>query len=239
MKAINAIICDDDPASLEQMNGYLRKLCRQYGAEVNSIFCTDGDMLLNRYQEKTDLLFLDVEMPLLDGIRAAEQIREKDEKVIIVFMSRFEKYAVKGYYAGAWRYLLKPVSWEDFSREMEKPVQKLLKEKDRILSVKNDRGMYAIPVDNIYYLEVNTKKNVDIHLEEEVIEAYKTLASIEIQLPEENFFRCHNSFLVNLDHIAKAENGFIYLRNGERAELSRRRRKEFLEKYMDYSMKWL
>lgn len=239
MKTLNVMICDDDPESIERIRGYVMHLCRDHRAEADIICCSDGDMLLTRYRPETDILFLDVEMPLLDGIQAAEQIRAKDERVIIVFMSRFERYAIKGYYAGAWRYLLKPVDWDTFRKEMDVPVRKLLQGKTRTLSFKNDAGVYAIPMEKILYLEVNSKKNVDICTESDRYECYRTMESLQEQLPAEIFFRCHKSFIVNLDSVSSVENETISLYNGTKILLSRRRKKDFMLKYMEHAMKAL
>ena len=239
MKTLNVILCDDDADSIERMRAHVIQLCRDFGAEANIICCSDGDMLLDKYQADTDILFLDVEMPLLDGIQAAEQIRAKDERVVIVFMSRFERYAIKGYYAGAWRYLLKPVDWDTFRKELEIPVNKILFGKTQTLSFKNDLGVYAIPLDKILYLEVNSKKNVDIHTDNDCFECYRTMENLQSQLPAETFFRCHKSFIVNLDYISSIENETITLLNGSKILLSRRRKQEFMLQYMDHAMKAL
>lgn len=239
MKTLNIILCDDDPKSIEQMQENAKRLGKEFDVDMNVSVCADGDMLLNCYQENTDILFLDVEMPLIDGIQAAAQIRERDARVVIVFMSRFERYAIKGYYAGAWRYLLKPVRWDDFRKEMEIPVKKLLREKDQTIHIKNDAGVYAIPLEEVSYLEVNSKKNVDIHTSDRVIECYHTLSEMEKMLPTDHFFRCHNSFIVNFDYIVKIENDLIQMRGGENVMLSRRRKREFMQKYMEHSAKLL
>ena len=239
MKTLNIIICDDNPESIEIMSRYIFRLGKEMGVGINITTFTDGDLLISSYRAGTDILFLDIEMPLVDGLEAAKEIRTHDERVVIVFMSQFERYAIKGYYAGAWRYLLKPVNWEEFRKEMEIPVQKFLNEKDRFISVKNTSGLFSVPIEDIYYMEVNSRKNIDIHTQSEVFECYQPLSSFEVGLPQDHFYRCHNSFILNFDYIARIEDYFAVMRNNERVEISRRKKKEFLKKYMDYSMRYL
>lgn len=234
MKTLRIAICDDDPSSISRIRDFVYRLCGEREILPELYACHDGDELVEKYALDTDFLFLDVEMPLLDGIQAATAIRERDAHVVIVFMSNYEQYAIRGYQAGAWRYLLKPIEWQAFRREVSLPLDKCLREKDHTLHIKNDRGVYSVPADEICYLEVNVKKNVTVHARDREIECYHPLTSVAEKLALPNFYRCHNSYLVNMDYIACVEKDTIFLRNGVEIPLSKHRRKEFMQAFMDY-----
>lgn len=234
MKTLRVAICDDDPASISCITDFVYRICGERGLMPDICSYRDGDELVERYAIDTDFLFLDVEMPLLDGIQAANMIRERDSHVIIVFMSNYEQYAIRGYQAGAWRYLLKPIEWPAFCREISLPLDKCSREKDHTLHIKNDKGVYSVLIDEIFYLEVNAKKNVVVYTRDKEIECYQSLTRMAERLDLPNFYRCHNSYLVNMDYIAYVEKDTIRLRSGVEIPLSKHRRKEFMQAFMEY-----
>lgn len=234
MKTLRVAICDDDASSISRITDFVYRICGEKGLLPDIYSYHDGDELVERYAIDTDFLFLDVEMPLLDGIQAATMIRERDSHVIIVFMSNYEQYAIRGYQAGAWRYLLKPIEWQAFCREVSLPLDKCLREKDHTLHIKNDRGVYSVLIDEIFYLEVNAKKNVVVYTRDKEIECYQPLTRMAERLDLPNFYRCHNSYLVNMDYIAYVERDTIRLRSGVEIPLSKHRRKEFMQVFMKY-----
>ncbi len=108
---IRIAICDDDNLVIEQITGYLKQMVTEVaGTQQLEIIKFDrGTKLLENYPENLDILFLDIQMPDMNGIETARNIRKKDTCVAIVFITNYVKYAVEGYSVQAYNYLLKPI----------------------------------------------------------------------------------------------------------------------------------
>lgn len=126
MKTLKIALCDDDTSSISRTEAYIRKICQGNTVSIEFYRFKDGAALLDNYPKELDLLFLDIEMPFVNGVEMAREIRRRDTHVVVVFMSNFEKYAIQGYEVGAWRYLLKPVTWERFQKELQIPFERCL-----------------------------------------------------------------------------------------------------------------
>ena len=130
MKKLNIALCDDDVKIISQVEDYITKICQNRAVSAEFYRYTDGAALLDNYPKELDILFLDIELPFVNGVDAAKEIRKRDSHVIVVFMSSFEKYAIRGYEVGAWRYLLKPITWEHFQKELLVPIEKCLSKQE-------------------------------------------------------------------------------------------------------------
>ena len=104
MEKVKFIICDDDAEIVKQLTDYIERLCREIGTLYTISSYTDGELFISHYKEKADIIFMDVEMPIMSGMEAAELLRQTDKGVTLVFTTSFEKYAIKGYSVNAYRY---------------------------------------------------------------------------------------------------------------------------------------
>ena len=239
MKKLRVGICDDDSQSLSAVKDLLLRLGQELNIAFEILEFADGADLVESYPQDLSLLFLDIEMPFLNGLETAREIRDRDAQVTLVFMSNYEKYAIHGYEFGAWRYLLKPVTWEKFERELRRPIEALSRKDTEFLYVKNSEGVFSLPYDDLYYAETNYKKNVDLHLSSRIMECYQSLTALETQLTGHSFFRCHSGFLVNLAYVSHIGKDSLTLRDGSKIPVSKHRRKELMAAFLDYGGKLL
>ena len=107
---IRVAIVEDEAAVREQLAGYVQRCTRQYGTLFEVTMFTDGLEILEEYRPVYDIIFLDVEMPQLDGMETARRIRAMDSEVQLIFITNMAQYAIKGYAVGALDYVLKPAS---------------------------------------------------------------------------------------------------------------------------------
>lgn len=231
---LRAILCDDDALILKQVKGLLQQL----GRELNIVFeiqCfTSAEELLFGYPQKADLLFLDVQMKKITGIEAARAIRQRDKLVSIVFMSSYAQYAVDGYEVQAYRYLLKPVSQIQFREEITDLALRLENSRKRSVYIATREVSYSLAPQDILYIETLPDKHLGFHCRSSRIEVPGTIGSWENQLAEQDFFRCHHAYLVNLAYISRLGKEDLLLSDGSVLPVSRRRKKELSEAFYHY-----
>lgn len=180
-----------------------------------------------------DLIFLDVEMPGLDGLQTAKEIRMKDEEVCLVFITHFAKYAVSGYEMQAFDYMVKPLAYRDFEFKMQRILRTLKRKQGSSVYVKINREILRFDLKEVCYLE---QRNHDLywHLtEKRVYKVKRPLKDAEKELAGGTFLRCNSCYLVNLRHIT-ALRGNIFVVDGEEIIISRAHKKECERAFIDY-----
>lgn len=238
MKKLNIALCDDDARSISQVEEYIKRICREYTVSIEFFRFADGAALLDNYPKELDLLFLDIEMPFVNGVDAAREIRKRDSHVVVVFMSNFEKYAIQGYEAGAWRYLLKPITWERFQKELQVPFERCLAKHEEPLYIKNDSGVFSIPIEEICYI-TTYKKGIEIHTVKESVRCSQSISSLEEKLVSHHFFRCHSGFLINFDYIRHIGHDSLVLKDETSIPISKHRKKELMQAFTSYAGEFL
>ncbi len=230
---LRILVCDDDAGIRETVVGLVRELCGMIPVQAEIAVFSDGAQLLEHYDKAADFAFLDIEMPLMDGLEVARELRRRDSGICIVFMTNHEKYAIRGYEVGAWRYLLKPVRRDVFLQEMLAPFEAAAETMQHTLCVKGAEGIYCIEPGQLLYAETLPNHQVAVHLRQETLTANTSIRALESQLDGASFFRCHNSFLVNFQYVARIGME-LTLKDGSSVPISRHRRAELLQRFTAY-----
>lgn len=206
---ITAIAIDDEPLALQLVTGYIEKTP---GLKLAGRFDNPLDAIEFLSGEAVDLIFVDIQMPDLTGLEFTRSL-VKGPKVI--FTTAFDKYALEGFRLEVVDYLLKPFSYEEFLKAVQK-VQKLIKlEKgvpDQVeanndfLFLKSDYKIKRINFNDILYIE-GMKDYVKVYIQNSArpVMSLTTMKLIESKLPEKKFMRIHRSFIVNLEKIDTIE----------------------------------
>jgi len=109
-------IIEDDPQYVEQFTGYIKKYAEESGEKFDIKIFSDGIDLVSDYNASYDILFMDIQMKLLDGMSTAKSIRKMDKDVIIIFVTNLPQFAIQGYEVEAMNYVLKPVNFLPFPK---------------------------------------------------------------------------------------------------------------------------
>lgn len=120
---IHVAIVEDEFSVAQQIENYAQKYLSEHGIQGETFCFSDGMALAEGYRPIWDIIFLDIEMPQLDGMSAAQYIRQKDPSVILIFITNMARYAIKGYEVGALDFVLKPVNYAQFSMKLRRAIE--------------------------------------------------------------------------------------------------------------------
>jgi len=228
-------LVEDDPADLRQMSEFLSRFSAESGVDIQTVPFSNGMEFISSYRPAWDAIFMDVVMPVLDGLSAARKVRESDREVIIVFITSFAQFAVDSYSVSALDYVLKPLNYNSVALKFRR-IRKMLDQRtDRSFIISNSEGLQRLALRDIYYIEV-INHTMTYYTTQGVRSATgsTTIRSLEESFREDGFARCSQGHLVNLRCVDTVEQNAVLLVNGERIPISRNRRKPFLQAYMDY-----
>ena len=195
MKKIKCIIVDDEPLAVQLLENYVKKI-----PFLNLVFTSNNPVTVLEYiqNNEADLIFLDIQMPQLSGINF---MKIAGEQLKYILTTAYSEYALEGYEHNVIDYLLKPISFERFSKSTLK-AQEHFQIKDSGIShffVKSSGQQNRINFDDISFIE-SIKDYVSINTENQEHIVLETLKSLENQLPD-HFIRIHKSFIINLNKI--------------------------------------
>lgn len=238
---VRCIAIDDEPMALRQIKSYIE---RTEQLELVAVCRSAREAQEVLKSAEADLLFVDINMPDMNGI---DFVRSIDTGHFIVFTTAHPEFALEGFKLNAIDYLLKPFSYEEFMKASQKVIslvdlverchaaesaiaQNEAEASDKeVISVKADYKTQLVKVADIVYLE-SAGEYVRLHIEgSSTITTLFRLKNMETTLPADSFLRVHRSYIVNLKRIASYTKGRIFLDNGEYIPLGENYKERFLE----------
>lgn len=212
-------ICDDLESDRDYLKDLLNKWANDYSHLLNIDAFSSAESFLFHYEEAKDydILLLDIEMGLMDGVSMAKKIRQDNDAVQIIFITGYSDYIAEGYEVNALHYLMKPVKEEKLFSVLERAIEKISKN-DVVLNMDLANGMVRVPIYQIRFAEV-FGNYVTIHANDEVV-VKMTLNEIE-KLLDERFYRVGRSVIVNLNEVSRVTKTEIKLLDGTSIHLPR------------------
>lgn len=235
---IHIAICDDEKDFVAYLTGLLNQYATETGQEIKVTAYYDGMELIEKYDTTIDLIFLDIQMRLVNGLRTAERIRQMDTKVGIIFLTTLTQYGLEGYKYQATNYIIKPIKYARLKEEMKQWLERHRQDDSPFIVVVNDAGKFKVFLKSLRFIET-FNRNLLLHTDQENIICYKKMKELEAELVQHGFVRCHSGYLVNLFYVKRIEKLDIILTTGERVPISQPKRKEFMERLADYWGDWL
>ena len=229
----NIAICDDEQDFVTELEEMIQKYVGETGIEIRTTTFKNGLKLIECNKIELDLIFLDIQMDTINGLETAKRLREKDEKVSIIFLTSLAKYALAGYEYRAWNYIIKPITYVRLKNELDKWLKNYKRDDKKYILVHNGDGQQRVDLNTLQYLETYNR-NVLLHTYKGEIISSKKMKYLEADLDEDHFLRCHSSYLVNLFFVKRVGKLELELTNGERLPISQPKRKLVMEKLADY-----
>lgn len=205
-------ICDDSDADRQYISDLVDKWAVNSGHTVQSAMFASAENFLFCYAEKNDfdILLLDIEMGVMDGVTMAKKLRKDNDTIQIVFITGYSDYISEGYEVAALHYLMKPVRQEKLFSVLDRAAEKLSKN-EKVLNIRIGGEMVRVPVYQIKYADVSGNY-VTIHASDSVT-VKMTLGELEKEL-DDRFYRAGRSVLVNLTQISRVTKTEIKLNGG-------------------------
>ena len=228
-------ICDDEKNIRELIGD---KVLEQFPKVKIDLYSSGDELLLS--DKPVDILFLDIQMSGKNGMETARELRKKDKKTIIIFVTAIEDYVFQAFDVGAFHYIVKPIDDEKFLSVLCRAVEEYKvsmqkQDQEQKYMMINNGGIHIkVNIDDIVYAEVFNRKVV-IHKLDENIEYYGKMSELEA-LAGDSFFRPHRAYLINFKYVEKYDASTIYLEKGT-VIMSKQNYPEFVKKYMKYIQK--
>ena len=217
-------ICDDEKEIRDKIKNVVEKTMFDDDRDYKIKTFSSGEELLQENVGEIDILFLDIIMGDINGMDTARKIREIDKNVEIIFTTALQEYVFEAYEVRAFRYLLKPIDKNLLFNYLELCINEL-NSRNKKICLKNKSDMIVLNTDDILYVEV-IRKEITIYTETENYSIKMSLKSLEDMLNGKNFFKCHNSYLVNLDKVSHIDQHFVTIKDFK-IPISRPKYKEF------------
>lgn len=210
---LRVCIVEDEQESVDKLKQMLQEFCREEGCNCSVKVFGDGMNFVSDYSPEYDVIFMDIEMPHLDGMNAARKMRKLDANVSLVFVTHLAKYALQGYEVEAVGYLLKPLEYFSFARQMKRILAKQTHMGEgQDIVVKTVDGVIKLQISGLKYVEI-IGHYLTYHTFEGDFTVYGKLSKLEKELPPLYFFRCNKSYIVNFHYVDRMTKDSIIIGN--------------------------
>lgn len=208
MQPIRTLIVDDEPLAREILESHASQI-----PDLEVLASCANALEANEIvqSEEVDLIFLDIQMPQINGLDWLKSLRNPP---LVIFSTAFSEYAVEGFELNAVDYLLKPIAFDRFLKAVNKAKDQLKAQKqdlptnDNYMFVKADKKLVKVSFEDIVYIE-GLKDYVIIRLEQDRVITLQTMKSLEEKMPSNLFRRIHRSYIVNIQKIQALDGSMI------------------------------
>lgn len=225
---MNIAIVEDEKEVANEIMSMLSRYAKINDTDIACEYYPEAVSFLEKYKFGYDVVLLDIELPGMNGMKAAERLRKRDGEVIIIFVTNMAQYAVKGYSVDAFDFIVKPVVFNHLCQVLDRAKKSIGLNRDtpKIYVRKQDETV-AVNIKEISYIEI-INHTLYYHVGNEELTATGKMSAIENMLAKYGFARCNNGYLVNLRFVQSVK-GYTVNVNGTSLPVSQSKRKSFME----------
>lgn len=226
----NIVICEDNKEQIKIILNYLRIIFENIDDNYNINIFNSAEEMLEKNIDDVDIFLLDIKMKKMSGMKAAQNIRSRGINSEIIFLTGLIEYAKDGYKVRAYRYILKPIKFDELQESILNCIEEINKNKRKYFLIDQNGKIEKIKIDLIKYIEINRKELI-IHLvDKNIIYSWKSIAEFDKKLEKYGFFRVHKSFLVNMIYIDLITNDAVII-GEDKVPVSKYRIKDLKQKF--------
>lgn len=225
-------IVEDEEQFRSQLTEYLTQYQKENHLEFKITTFSDGAEILEDYQQEYDVILLDIEMPKVNGMDAAKQIRLKDENVVLMFITNMASYAIYGYEVGALDFVMKPITYYTFSMKLTRALKRAKIQDQKAVLLTLPDGVKKLELSEIYFVEGQSRMLYYHTVDGDYI-VKGTMQGAEQALAQYPFVKCNHWYLVNLMHVKEVQKNVAIVGPFE-LEISRRNKTTFLKALTEY-----
>ena len=230
---IRFAICDDEPLMAHELSNQLAQYMDERGIAGYQVSSFSGGGALLESGGGFDVIFLDIQMERPDGLETAKLLRRRGDHSLLIFVTVLRECVFDAFEVEAYGYLLKPLEAGQFRRTMDRVLKRLGEQAGRSMVVQRGTDCAVVVLSEIVYCEVQGRKVYIHRADGTVIDYYDRLEELERRV-DRRFFRCHRSYLVNLEHLRGYRDGNAYMDDGRAIPVSRLRSKAFSSAILHY-----
>lgn len=227
-------VVDDEKSCADVLSAFI---ARYESENSDNVFRVSqflrADDFLSSFRKGFDVVFLDIQMPGMNGMDVARKIRQQDENAILVFVTNMAQYALESYEVHAYDFVVKPVSYESFSMKFARIVNGLRhRHKEEEITLVSGQSRRRVLIADITYIEVSNH-NLIVHLTTGEYRMRGTISEMERKLAGYHFLRCNSCYLVNLAHVWELKGDYVVVGESE-LRISHLKKPAFLSEFAKY-----
>lgn len=231
---IKIAICDDEIFICKKLNQKIIEQSETFQETFQIVFFTSAVELLKSSSDY-DILLLDIQMPEVNGIDLAKNLRKSGNQCAIIFITILKENVFDAFEVEAIDYICKPIDDLRLKNALSRAIKHIKRKRKACLFIQTMNWCKSVPFHTIYYCEIINRK-IYLHTQNGIVEYYGKLKEVEKQL-DYRFIKCHRSYLINLDFLSEYTNGQIILENGEQIPVSRSHQQTFIKLLLQYMKK--
>lgn len=225
-------VVEDEKICSVQMQQFLGQYQEENSVRFKVSVFEAAAQILDPYEPVYDMILMDIDMPGINGMDAAQKIRQTDQDVVIVFITNIASFAIRGYEVGAMDFVVKPITYYNFSTRLTRALKRSRSREPRQMILTLADGVKKLEVSRIYYVEVQNRM-LHYYTQEGEYVVRGTMQSVQQMLEAYSFAKCNHWYMVNLRHVSEVKKNTVIVGQYE-LEISRRNRTPFLKALTEY-----
>lgn len=232
MNTYKVAIIEDVSDDCNLLKSFLDKYQKENDVSFNIEAFTTAESFLYPKVESFDILFIDIELPGINGLELAKKVRDTNKNVVIIFVTTLRKYVINGYEVDAINYILKPYDYGSIKYTLDKAIKNVESHADSTFIMKIDGAIKVFNTNDIYFFEI-MKHDLLISTTYGDFITYGNLTTVENSLNSKSFFRISSSIIINLRYVSQIKGNTVRVNNHDLV-IGRTKKKDFIKAFLEY-----